>query len=184
MSTITLSELTHAGIVATVTDGRLRLSAPPGALTADIRERIAASRDDLLRELSPAAIRTHLLALAADELLPVDLVHALSDADVLACAGQPARALRAYLESLDAGRRFLDRGETPPAWGAPVACTCEACGPVLLWAGCPVVVKACPWCFRRKAGKPIARPHEPPVVRWAREDAARAGGPPYFREEP
>lgn len=64
------------------------------------------------------------------------------------------------LESLCAaqvGRDRMDMGLPPLQWGDPVARTCEGCGPVLLWDGCPDVVKACPWCFRRKAGKPIAR---------------------------
>lgn len=101
--------------------------------------------------------RARLLALAADEGLPAGLVHGLADADVSACAGLPDAVLRAYLRALEAGRR-MDAGEVPPGWGEPVARTCEGCGPVLLWPGCPPKVKACPWCFRRKAGKAIPRP--------------------------
>lgn len=64
------------------------------------------------------------------------------------------------LESLCAaqvGRDLMDIGITPVEWGSPVTRICEGCGPVLLWADCPAVVKACPWCFRRKAGKPYAK---------------------------
>lgn len=101
--------------------------------------------------------RTHLLTLAADELLLVGLVHALDDADVTACAGVPDTALRAYLRALDCGRR-MDSGMAPVEWGEPVARTCNGCGPVLLWSSCPQTVAACPWCFRRRAGKAIPRP--------------------------
>ena len=56
MSALTLSELERAGILATVADGKLRLSAPAGRLTADLRERIADHRDELLHELAVLAI--------------------------------------------------------------------------------------------------------------------------------
>lgn len=101
--------------------------------------------------------RAHLLVLAESELVPARLVHGLADADVTACAGLPDNVLRAYLRALEAGQR-MDAGQVPPEWGEPVARTCEGCGPVLLWATCPPKVKACPWCFRRKAGKAIPRP--------------------------
>ena len=101
--------------------------------------------------------RAHLLALADAELLPAGLVHGLADADVNACAGLPDSVLRAYLRALEAGER-MDAGQVPPEWGESVARTCDGCGPVLLWSDCPPKVKACPWCFRRKAGKAIPRP--------------------------
>ena len=127
----------------------------------------------------PDAHRARLLALADDELLPTRLVHALPDADVVACAGYNDTELRGYLHALAAAER-LDRGLPPLEWGEPVARICKGCGPVLLWHGCPDPVTACPWCFRRKAGKPIARPRERLVARWAREDAENTCGPPYF----
>lgn len=101
--------------------------------------------------------RAHLLALADDEGLPAGLVHGLDDADVAACAGLPDATLRAYLRAVERGQR-MDAGMVPPDWGEPVTRTCEGCGPVLLWPGCPPVVKACPWCFRPRAGKAIPRP--------------------------
>lgn len=124
-------------------------------------------------------VRAHLLKLAEHEGVDGGLVHALPDEEVAACAGHDDMALRAYLRALEA-RRFLDSGVTPPVWTEPVTVTCEGCGPVLLWLGCPPVVKACPWCIRRKAGRPIAWPKEPQIVRWARKDAGNTSGPPYF----
>lgn len=151
-----LSEAREAGIALTVRGDRLHVEAKPGAVCADLRARLAAAKPDLVRLLR-GDLRTHLLTLAADERLPACLVHTLADADVAACAGLPDDTLRAYLRVLERGRA-MDRGMVPSAWGEPVACTCEGCGPVLLWPGCPPAVKACPWCFRRKAGKAIPRP--------------------------
>lgn len=165
MNAITLPELEQAGIVASIADGKLRLSAPAGCLTAELRDRIARQRDTLLREVTrrqrqaAAGPRPHLLALANYEGLPATLVHGLDDADVVACAGYNDTELRGYLHALAAAER-LDRGLPPLEWGEPVARICKGCGPVLLWAECPPVVAACPWCFRRRAGKPIARPRE------------------------
>lgn len=157
MSAVTLGELQRAGIDVVAIGEKLRLSAPMGTLSATMRERIAASRDELLRELTLGvpAQRARLLALAADELLPVELVHGLDDTDVAACAGYADDELRGHLRALDA-ERFMGRGLVPPEWGVPVTRVCEGCGPVLLWAECLPTVKTCPWCFRRKAGKPIA----------------------------
>jgi hypothetical protein len=120
-------------------------------------------------------MRTHLLALAVDEGMDTGLVHNLPDKEVAGCAGHGDMTLRAYLGALQA-RTFLDRGIVPSAWGEPVTATCEGCGPVLLWPECPPMVKACPWCFRREAGKPIARPRRALL----REDAQNSNGSPYF----
>lgn len=103
------------------------------------------------------AMRSHLATLAADEGLPTSLVDGLEDPDLTACAGLTDATLRAYLWALDRGHR-MDAGQVPPEWGTPVVRTCEGCGPVLLWADCPPVVKSCPWCFPRQAGKAIPRP--------------------------
>ena len=102
-----------------------------------------------------AGQRARLLALATDEGLPAERVHDLADADVLACAPYTDAELTGYLHALGIGHR-MDAGLPLLEWGEAVTRTCEGCGPVLLWSTCPAVVKACPWCFRRKAGKPIA----------------------------
>ncbi len=102
-----------------------------------------------------SAVRIHLLALVADEFIPRQLVDALPGAEVIACAGYGDAELRAYLHGLERGR-VMDAGLIPGEYSALVYCA--GCGPVLLWPSYPQVVKACPWCFRRKAGKPIPRP--------------------------
>ncbi len=109
---------------------------------------------------APAPFRARLLEIAADEILPLALPLKLSDADVIATDGLHTRTLRAYLHALARHER-MDKGLPPLDWGTVVERTCRGCGPVLLWAGCPDMVTACPWCFRRKAGKRIARPTKP-----------------------
>ena len=151
--TIALAELTDAGITVGMVDGRLRLSAKPGAMSPELRDRIRASRAGLVLE----AARLHLLALAAGEGLPADLVQCLPDADVAACEGYTDAELLGYLRALVARQR-MDGGMVPLEWGGDVAGTCEGCGPVLLWPGSPERVTACPWCFRRRVGKAIPRP--------------------------
>ena len=104
-----------------------------------------------------SSLRSKLMVLASTDYLPVDLVHGLSDADVNACKGETDATLTAYLRAL-AASRAMDAGQVPPGWGNAVKAFCDGCGPVLLWDGVPSRVKACPWCFRRKAGKGIPRP--------------------------
>ena len=62
-----------------------------------------------------------------------------------------------YLHVLEKGEA-MDRGEVPKAYTQPV--TCSGCGPVWLWPGAPARLIACPWCFRRKAGKRFPQPKE------------------------
>lgn len=99
--------------------------------------------------------RAHLLTLAADERLPAGAVHGLDDADVAACIGLPDTTLRAYLRVRDRGA-VMDAAIVPPDYTQ--AALCRGRGPVWLWPGGPDRVFACPWCFRRKAGKAIPRP--------------------------
>ena len=98
--------------------------------------------------------RAHLLHLAESEGVDAAHVHRLHADDVTACAGQPDKTLRAYLRGLELGAG-MDAGHVPPGW--TTAAHCEGCGPVWLWPDA-ARVQACPWCFRRKAGKAIPRP--------------------------
>ena len=96
-----------------------------------------------------------LLHMAEGEGVDVAHVHRLHADDLAACEGLDDATLRAYVRGLerDAG---MDAGLVPLEWAATVHCA--GCGPVWLWADCPDKVTACPWCFRRKAGKRIPRP--------------------------
>lgn len=97
----------------------------------------------------------HLLALAERDGYAPAIVHRLHADDVAACVGLDDDVLRAYLHALDRGAG-MDAGIVPPDYTQ--AAHCDGCGPVWLWPGTLARVLACPWCFRRKAGKAIPRP--------------------------
>lgn len=99
-------------------------------------------------------VRGHLLSLAESEGMGAAHVHRLHADDVAACAGESDDTLRTYLRGL-AEQHGMDAGIGPPGW--TTAAHCEGCGPVWLWPDA-ARVRACPWCFRRKAGKRIPRP--------------------------
>jgi len=120
----------------------------------------ASPAEDLIDagSMSPVTqVRTKLLLLAAADDLPADLVHGLVDDDLSTCSGETDVTLTAYLRAI-AASRAMDARQVPPGWGGAAEAICEGCGPVLLWPGSPSMVKACPWCFKRKAGREIPRP--------------------------
>jgi hypothetical protein len=100
-------------------------------------------------------IRANLLSLADAEGYAPAIVHRLHAEDVAACLGLSNETLRAYLRALDRGT-VMDCGIAPA--GYTQAVHCDRCGPVWLWQGAPARVVACPWCFRRRAGKKLPRP--------------------------
>ncbi len=102
-------------------------------------------------------MRGELQRLARQEGIDLAHVHRLDDADLLACRGESADTLAAYLRALVASAA-MDAGLIPQGWRGAQAAICDGCGPVLLWPGAPDRLKACPWCFRRKAGKAIPTP--------------------------
>lgn len=103
-------------------------------------------------------MRGELQRLALLEGIGLAHVHRLDDADVLAIPGDyTERNLRAYLRTLVTSAE-MDGGLIPSGWRGAQAAICDGCGPVLLWPGAPDRLKACPWCFKRKAGKAIPTP--------------------------
>jgi hypothetical protein len=100
-------------------------------------------------------LRARLLSIAGDDRRPQELVHRLPADDLTACAGCTDSELLGYLRALDTSA-CMDIGAIPPGYSQ--AATCAGCGPVWLWPGVPAHVLACPWCFRRHAGKTIPRP--------------------------
>lgn len=133
--------------------GQRHMAANP-AKTANLPP-VRDSQDSQDSQGGAPVIRAHLLALAADEYRSADLVHRLGVEDVAACAGLSDEALRTYLRVLER-QAIMDRGLVPE--GFTQEAHCHGCGPVWLWPESPARVAACPWCFRRKAGKPLPRP--------------------------
>lgn len=122
-----------------------------GATVADsVRNKATGMELDLLRDL-----RAHLLVMAGADAIARTVVEALDETDLAECRGLSNATLRDWLR-LRSLTACMDAGKTPD--GYTKAVQCSGCGPVLLWQSCPDRVTACPWCFRRKAGKAIPRP--------------------------
>jgi hypothetical protein len=98
-------------------------------------------------------LRAHLLRLAKLEGVDAAHVHRLHADDVAACVGESDDTLRTYLRGLERGAR-MDAGMVPYEWKATAHCA--GCGPVY-WHKAERLT-ACPWCFKRKAGRVIPRP--------------------------
>ena len=107
-----------------------------------------------IRQAIPSQQTARLLGMLRAECLPESLL-ARDDAGTDGLAAMDAGELRAYALALHRSER-MDAGAVPAEYTQ--AARCEGCGPVWLWEGCPPRVKACPWCFRRKAGRAFKRP--------------------------
>jgi hypothetical protein len=130
---------------------------PAGELTKPTKGgfvSFGSAQDGHIAANDPTDLRAHLLNLAESEGVDAAHVHRLHADDVAACAGESDDTLRAYLRGL-AEQHGMDAGIVPPGW--TTAAHCEGCGPVWLWPDA-ARVRACPWCFRRNAGKRIPRP--------------------------
>ena len=160
MSTTTLlAELARAGIRLSRQGARLHVKAPPGTMTGALRQRLADNKSDLLLAMpdSSEATRALLLSLAESECLPAALVNGLDDHDLAGCASLGDAVLRSFLRALGKSA-CMNAGRVPATF--TVATRCPQCGPVWLSEAMPLIAQSCPWCFRRKAGKPIPRPEE------------------------
>lgn len=129
---------------------------PPAANPANPATRhlepVADSRPSRDSQRGAPAITPRLLALSVSEHLPANIVLELPADELAACAGYSDDVLRAYLRARARGV-VMDAGNVPDDYTKP--CHCAGCGPVLLWPDCPDLLAACPWCFRRKAGRTI-----------------------------
>lgn len=94
-----------------------------------------------------------LLSAIRSEGLPGELL-GRDDADPETLAGMSADGLAAYARAMHATAE-REAGRVPD--GYTVAAQCDGCGPVWLFPGAERV-KACPWCWNRRAKKPIPRP--------------------------
>ena len=141
------------------------LSPPPPKRFADsqLSQRVISKNpqrfaDSQLSQGVLDGIRSHLLNLAEAENADGSIIRSLGAEELGECQGCTDDELRGYLRGLGYSARIA-AGHAPP--GYTQAAECAGCGPVLLWPGSPAKVIACPWCFRRRAGKPIPRPSHP-----------------------
>ncbi|MBU8976396.1 hypothetical protein JI752_009625 [Lysobacter sp. MMG2] len=159
-----LRELRGRGVRLALHGDGLRVEAKFGTLRVDLRERLTVAKPELI-VLLLAELRARMLSLAADDPLLAERVNGLDDTDVAACDGLDDDTLRAYLWALQRSAQ-MDAGGVPIGYTQVV--NCDGCGPVWLWPESPVRVIACPWCFRRKAGRLIPRP---PLLRYGKGEA-------------
>jgi hypothetical protein len=156
----TMAELHDAGIRVYAHGDRLRLEPTRGSIPSSFQQRIADHKPELVALLASAegdTLRT-LFDLLIDEGLAGATVAALSMRDLRACKGLSRQALSALLRAL-ARSQHMAAGRVPAGWTRVVECA--GCGPVLLWPNAPATVTACPWCWHRKAGRAIPKPHAP-----------------------
>ena len=66
-------------------------------------------------------------------------------------SNDPAQ-LVAFVDSL-AIVQIRESGRVPDTYVSVT--TCQNCGDVPIWLGCPAQVDGCPWCFNRIKGLPI-----------------------------
>lgn len=155
-----MAELHDAGIWVHVNGDRLRLEPMRGPIPPSLQRRIADHKPELVALLASAegdTLRT-LFDLLIDEGLPGTTVAALSARDLRACGGLSRNELSAFLRAL-ARSQGMAAGRVPAGWTR--VAECAGCGPVLLWPDAPAAVIACPWCWHRRAGRVIPKPHAP-----------------------
>jgi hypothetical protein len=162
-----IRDLAARGIhLASLGEG-LRIAAPRGTLTPELRQTLSDAKPAILAALAAADVRGRLLAFAAAEGVDTELIRKMlpSDvADLLAMTDGSDAALRDYLHVLrDAAMR--ERGQVPE--DETVAVLCRHCGPFWMHPGVarvlPVVggmptAAGCAWCHLRARGLPIPRP--------------------------
>ncbi len=124
------SELSDKGLRVRV-DGPDLVLSPKKALTPNLASRIKKEKPVLIQSLEEIKRK------------------AGSDWDEI--ADDPAQ-LKAFAELLMIGE-MRERGIVPDHYTSTT--TCNHCGPVPIWDGCPPEVLGCPWCFNRIKGLPI-----------------------------
>lgn len=155
-----MAELHDAGIRVHVNGDRLRLEPTRGPIPPPVRQRGTDHKPELVALLVSAEgdmLRT-LLDLLIDEGLPGTTVATLSGRDLRACGDLSRNALSAFLRAL-ARSQQMAAGRVQVDWTRVIECA--GCGPVLLWSDAPASVIACPWCWHRKTGRAIPKPHAP-----------------------
>lgn len=134
-----LDQLQDWNITLSADGGVLRVDAPKGVLTPQLRKTLSRRKAELIKTLRSA--------------------HGLSVAELRQAAGpdwqqiqDDPRLLDAFAHAVMVGR-MRRRGEVPAHYTARTVC--KGCGPVLIFEGVPDQVDGCPWCFNRLQGLPI-----------------------------
>jgi len=162
-----IRDLSARGVRLCRIGNKLRVVAPRGTLTPELRQTITEAKPSILVVLAADDLRMRLLALSDSERIDRIHVNALSDVDVADLAvltDCSDTALRGYLYVLrDTATR--ERGEVPPDETAAICCA--RCGPVYaapavarvlpVVAGMPIAI-GCPWCTNRARSLPIPQP--------------------------
>lgn len=158
-----LHELSARGVRLSRMGPNLRIVAPRGTLTPELRQTLQEAKPAILAALTAGELSAKLESLALAEGIDAAIVRDLPAADVEACAGVADDTLRAYVRALrDSDLR--ERGTIPP--NETAAIRCARCGPVYVAPEVarvlPVVrglptAAGCPWCHVDNRAK-IPRP--------------------------
>ena len=140
---MTLATLMRAGGLAEI----MRTKAPANANPANFAND-RAGNGPTLATLAPLA-----LASPQGKLNDARPTHDTAPVTVTAWTEAERQAIE-YAERVAA---ICEQGRVPPSYTATTHC--RGCGTVLIFAGAPVRVDACPWCFNRAKGLPIPRPN-------------------------
>lgn len=158
-----IRDLSARGVRLSRNGENLRIVAPRGTLTPELRQTLAEAKPAILAALTTGELRAKLESLALAEGIAAAIVRELPAADVETCAELSDDTLRAYARALrDSDLR--ERGMVPP--DETMAIRCAHCGPVYaapevarvlpVVRGLPTAA-GCPWCHVQNRGA-IPRP--------------------------
>ncbi len=123
MSATAISEISKQGITARIEGNELVVSAPKGTLTPEVLAKLKSKKPELLRSLRELQER------------------AGSDWDEV--SNDPAQLI-AFADSL-AIVQIRESGGVPDTYVSVT--TCQKCGTVPIFEGCPSKIGACVWCM-------------------------------------
>jgi hypothetical protein len=126
-----VSRIAELGVALRVEHGDIALTAPRGTVTPELIAEIRSAKSALLHDLTDLAIR--------------------AEGDWPEISRDPAQ-LKAFAEMV-AIENMRHQGTVPDHYVETTIC--RHCGPVPVWAGFPLRVLGCPWCFNRLKGLPI-----------------------------
>ena len=156
-----IRNLTARGVRLSRNADRLRIEAPAGTVTPELKQVLAERKQDLLAALDQ---RERLHALAAAAGIEAALVDGLSAEQLSFCESLDDAGAGSYL-CVVRDDQLRQQGRVPPDETAVAVCV--HCGPVWVWPHVVAVsphiggfarVAGCAWCTNRARGLPIPRP--------------------------